>query len=290
MQPSTNGSHKHKPAGLEVGPDGDTRRITPPPLPGNPSAPTEDERLFDALRGKLDVLLSRHDFAGIGNVVIETLMRPGQETVPDALSKYLDEFIAGVIQERHEIPPGLTYGRPWPDKHISFRERGQWQADRFRELLCDAYMLGSTIKCLPPPHDDARLEYALAGAEKAVEITTALQQRHYVPPFPYTLPVGSPGYCDYREWSARVDPDHYQLQVAQRALHTIRREYYEARQSKEIARERREAEERAEAEAGRGESELASQIREILNSGMDASLINAEIEFLVKNSKSGVGK
>lgn len=293
MQPSTNGTHKHTTAGFEVGPDRVTPRVTPPPLPEDNFAPPPlppEESLRDVLRRKLDMLLARRDWPGIGNVVIETLMRPGQEAAPDSLSKYLDDVIPVMIQQRYEIPPGITYCRPWPDKNISFRERGQWTTDRFRELLCDAYMLGATIKCLPQPHDDALLDYALAGAEKVFEIRRAIRDRHYAPPVPYNLPRNSPDYCDYGSWHAVASNLHHAMHDAQQAFEMLKKQHDALCRMREEDRNKREAEERAKEEAGIGESALARQIREILASGMDASLINAEVEFLVKNSNRVTAK
>lgn len=291
-------------------------------------------------------MLSRRDYLALGNTVIETLMRPRQDKIPDARCKLLDDFMPHAVRQCCQIPADLTYPRPFSDECICFEDRDTWEKDRFPELVIHAYIVGARIWQLPLPHGKqvAFFHYMAAKQREAMLAAYVAWLEANPVPIPSlatckceecrtwkrnttctclecatwrakqkcVCPQCKPK-CRYQSglnaaypvWERTLEAARGRLlrakqgtgQAAEGYVHESKRNREEReadmraeqefRQWKEEQEQKREAEERARAEAGVGDSELARQIRDILASGMDASVIKEEMEFLIRNHKTG---
>lgn len=118
---------------------------------------------------RLNWHIAHGDFVGVGNLILETLMWPGQEERPDAACRFLADGAHAILRRRYGLPTAVTFGRPHTDELIPGDKRGDWQADLFPELLITAYVLGATRVNLLPPHDRLVPYYQLlAGRQRAV--------------------------------------------------------------------------------------------------------------------------
>lgn len=175
-----------------------------------PASPARDPRL-----GALASHLAAANFACVGNVALELLLRPGQDVSPDEASLELDSVMARTVRAYFRIPEGLPYRRPVRDKYLPFGERDTWAA-RYQEMIVEAHVLGTWVENLPPPHDERRLFYRLAAFEQAAAIRQAHLRWLTAAPAPREP-------AEYRAWLARQEDVREKLEKDERAARHLRR-------------------------------------------------------------------
>ena len=121
----------------------------------------------------LQTYLDAEDFTGVGNLMMEILMRPHQERHPDEDARLLARRLGEIVGCRFGIPATWTYPSPHRDRHIDHRHRGSWARDTYVELIITAYVLGSTRLNLPSPHDQLVIYYRNTASDQVQQIEQA---------------------------------------------------------------------------------------------------------------------
>jgi hypothetical protein len=101
----------------------------------------------------LNQALDTNDFVGIGNVMLDVLMRPHQEAKPDDDARLLEQRLPELLERKFGLPPTVTYPCPYRDVHLPYECRGDWSHDRYVHLIIMAHVIGATRQNLPPPFD-----------------------------------------------------------------------------------------------------------------------------------------
>lgn len=135
---------------------------------------SEDVGVADTLIKQCDIHAAAGDYAGVGNLIIEALMRPGQEEYPDSGSGAVAKKVQEVVALRFNLPELLTFAYPHSDEFLPHDKRNDWKADTFPLLIIFAFLLGATRRNLPPPHDRLVPYYRLLAQKQNDSIIEAL--------------------------------------------------------------------------------------------------------------------
>jgi hypothetical protein len=128
----------------------------------------------NALIAELEQILNLHDFHGIGNRMLEVLMRDGQEDNPDADALSLWEWAPKAAARRFQLDDSLTYPCPYRDREVVAADRNTWKKDRYVQLIILAYFFDATWMKLPVPHDDKLTYYHMFAKEQLLRILETL--------------------------------------------------------------------------------------------------------------------
>jgi len=142
---------------------------------------------FDSFKADIKSKIDSCDFIGVGNLVLEALMRPNQHKSPDESTKFLINLIPDVVGKKFKIPPASTYARVHTDRYLSPHLRGKWEFDVFYQMCVFAYVLGATWEVLPPPHTGLH-DYFVNMKQKQVDVIKSFLAELPPPPPPLPLP------------------------------------------------------------------------------------------------------
>lgn len=129
-------------------------------------------RLLEAI----NVFLRNGDLHGIGNLMLEVLLRPNQHIQPDADAELLPHCVRQIIAHHYDVPESLTYRCALRDKSIPPADRGDWARDTFVQLIIMAYVFGASRTNLSPPHDKLLSFYVRAAEEQRHDIERAASE------------------------------------------------------------------------------------------------------------------
>jgi hypothetical protein len=139
----------------------DPRRVTP--------------GLLDQLN---DCALYRNG-TGAGNLTIDVLMRPGQDTDPDDDAALLHQIQPQLVSRLTGLPVQMCaegdYPRPYLDLHVSPEDHGSWLGS-FGQMLVMAYAFGATRENLPPPHGVCVPFYRDLGRKQMAALREAVER------------------------------------------------------------------------------------------------------------------
>lgn len=113
------------------------------------------------------------DYCGIGNEILEILMRPGQAATPDDETMTMARVIPEIAYRKYGLPTNRSYALPHRDRYLKHSERGDWQRDGFVQLIVFAYVLGASRENLPPLYGEHVLFYEMVAAEQNHELLRA---------------------------------------------------------------------------------------------------------------------
>lgn len=110
------------------------------------------------LVARIDRMIELNDRAGIGNVMLDVLLRSGQDRRPDRMTLALEKQLPRIVSRVYRIPDDYTYHCPFRANQLKHEDRGNWVKDRFVQLMIMAFAFGANRRNLPRPHD-ALYEY-----------------------------------------------------------------------------------------------------------------------------------
>jgi hypothetical protein len=228
------------------------------------------------------------DWSQRGNQMLETLLRPGQDTNPDDGTMKLAKTAVEWVAQRFMIPHGLEYHRPLRDKYIEFHERRKWTKDNFPQLMIIAFMFGATLENLPPPHHYRVHFYKKIGLDQAIAICEAILV--WCQANPPETPSGTGD--DYEDQKLKCDQFYSLKQKAEKKISRCRTELIseeglfqdEMKQHRRWEDEMHEQERRRKNQADKGE--LGDQIetlrRECQERNMSEEETQAHIDHLIR--------
>lgn len=133
---------------------------------------TSANEITSAFLAALSRLTDAGDFVGMGNLMLEILMKEGDES-PGPRAEALRQNTRTIVAKRFSIDPGRQYGMPHRDEHLRSELRGCWKWDVFPQIVILAYTIGATWRTLPPPHNSF-VPYYLLMAERQRDILERL--------------------------------------------------------------------------------------------------------------------
>jgi hypothetical protein len=150
------------------------------------------------LARELETKTEAEDFLGVGNLMLDVLMRPSQEDRPDADALLLEQSAPKVVRRKFKVPETVTIPSVFRDQHIAAADRGNWAKDRFIDLVITAYMLGASRSNLPPPHDKLVAYYR----------DTALKQEAVLSSIASANACRKPKYSAFAERITAIQAEH----------------------------------------------------------------------------------